>query len=209
VGGDTIRVDLEHSVLLFPTQGSYPPLNPLDSQVSRLFFTTVPSLPAAAVLGGPSSFSPTSPPQRAQTFDSAIVKSSLQVSNVSLSCYVYLLHPQDDGSGNPIDQVMSDLHRKDTGPLDQAQYGDPSANIWGLYLSIAKTFDKERVDSWSARTDGVLEFVRVHPRRFSNRGCKVADTRNGHPLYKLDTPSPCCLKFSPTSPKFANVSSEN
>jgi len=50
---------------------SLPP-NTLDSRISRLFLTTVPSLPAAVGLGGSTSFSPTGPPQRAQTSDTAI-----------------------------------------------------------------------------------------------------------------------------------------
>ena len=56
---------------------------------------------------------------------------------------------------------MGDLHRRDTGPLGQAQYGDPSAKIWGLYLSLAEKFDKGHGDSWTGNTDGVLVFVRV------------------------------------------------
>ena len=61
---------------------------------------------------------------------------------------------------------MGDLPRRDTGPLGQAQYGDPSAKIWGLYLSLAEKFDKEHGDSWAGNTDGVLVFVRVHPPLF-------------------------------------------
>ena len=57
---------------------------------------------------------------------------------------------------------MGNLHRRDTGPLGQAQYGDPSAKIWGLYLSLAEKFDKGHGDSWAGNTDGVLVFVRVH-----------------------------------------------
>ncbi|KAF8266272.1 hypothetical protein EI94DRAFT_1586334, partial [Lactarius quietus] len=62
---------------------------------------------------------------------------------------------------------MSNLHqglhptRRDTGPLGQAQYGDPSAKIWGLYLSLAEKFDKEHGDSWAGNIDGVLVFVRT------------------------------------------------
>lgn len=124
MGGDAIQADLEHGVL------------PSSIQVS--------SLPAAG-FSGSTSFSPTSPPQSAQTSDSAIEE------KFSL----------DDGFGSAqtIDQVMSDFHRRDTGPLGQAQYGDPSAKIWGLYLSLAEKFDKEHGDSWSGNTDGVLVFT--------------------------------------------------
>ena len=66
---------------------------------------------------------------------------------------------------------MNDLRRRDTGPFGQAQYGDPSARIWGLYLSVAEKFDKAHSDSWSGNTDGVLVFVRVHSRHFSYRSC--------------------------------------
>ena len=73
---------------------------------------------------------------------------------------------QDDGFNSPqaIGQVMSDLRRRDTGPFGQAQYGDPSAKIWGLYLSLAEKFDKEHSVSWAGNVDGVLVFVRVHSR---------------------------------------------
>ncbi|KAH9053812.1 hypothetical protein EDB87DRAFT_159792 [Lactarius vividus] len=54
---------------------------------------------------------------------------------------------------------MNGFNRRDTGPLGQAQYGDPSAKIWGLYLSLAEKFDKEHGDSWAGNTDGVLVFT--------------------------------------------------
>jgi hypothetical protein len=80
---------------------------------------------------------------------------------------VYSLHLPDDGvgPGQSIDQVVNNLHpiRRDTGPLGQAQYGDPSAKIWGLYLSQAEKVDNAHGDAWAGNTDGVLVFVRVHP----------------------------------------------
>ncbi|KAH9029297.1 hypothetical protein EDB83DRAFT_2654891 [Lactarius deliciosus] len=107
----------------------------------------VPTLSAVAGLGRSASFSPISSPQSAQTSDSAIEE------KFSL----------DDGFGSlsaqTIDQVMSGFHRRDTGPLGQAQYGDPSAKIWGLYLSLAEKFDKGHGDSWAGNTDGVLVFT--------------------------------------------------
>jgi len=55
---------------------------------------------------------------------------------------------------------MNDPQRRDTGLTGQTLYSDPSAKIWGLYLSQAEKFDKEHSDSWTANTDGVLVFVR-------------------------------------------------
>lgn len=76
-------------------------------------------------------------------------------------------HPvstQDDrfgGAQSPtIDQVMNNIPRRDTGLTGQTLYGDPSAKIWGLYLSQAEKLDKEHCESWTANTDGVLVFVR-------------------------------------------------
>ncbi|KAH9992202.1 hypothetical protein BJV74DRAFT_401965 [Russula compacta] len=70
---------------------------------------------------------------------------------------------QDDrfsGTQTPaIDQVLEDLQRRDTGLTGQTLYGDPSAKIWGLYLSQAEKFDKDHSDSWTANTDGVLVFT--------------------------------------------------
>ena len=91
------------------------------------------------------------------------------MSNVSSTCYVCSLHLKDDVLGSP--QVKTDLRRRDTGPFGQAQYGDPSAKIWGLYLSLAEKFDKEHSESWAGNTDGVLVFVRVHPRHCPYQSC--------------------------------------
>jgi hypothetical protein len=55
---------------------------------------------------------------------------------------------------------MNQEFRRDTSSSYQATYGDPSAKIWGLYLSQAEKADKEHSDSWTANTDGVLVFVR-------------------------------------------------
>ncbi|KAI9450062.1 hypothetical protein BJY52DRAFT_1358249, partial [Lactarius psammicola] len=93
----------------------------------------VPSLPATG-------FSPISLPPRSQTYDSVIPLAPIEEK--------FTLVPPT------IDQVIGDLHRRDTD-----QYSDPSAKIWGLCLSKAKKFDKERVDGWSKRTDGVLVFT--------------------------------------------------
>jgi len=54
---------------------------------------------------------------------------------------------------------MNDPQRRDTGFTGQTLYSDPSAKIWGLYLSQAEKFDKEHSDSWTANTDGVLVFT--------------------------------------------------
>ena len=117
------------------------------------------------------------------------------MSRVPLACYVYSLRPPDDGFGSGLttDQVIGDLHRRDTGPLGQAQYGDPSAKIWGLYLSLAEKFDKEHGDSWAGNTDGVLVFVRVHPPLFSNRVCTQLEAdrsflRDGGHFYRSELP---------------------
>ncbi|KAI9511939.1 hypothetical protein F5148DRAFT_184342 [Russula earlei] len=50
-------------------------------------------------------------------------------------------------------------HRRDTGLTGQTMYSDPSAKIWGLYLSQAEKFDKDHSDSWTANLDGVLVFT--------------------------------------------------
>jgi len=99
------------------------------------------------------------------------MKRSLKVSNEipllppHLSFYnAYSPCIQDNrfgGAQSPtIDQVMNNLPRRDTGLTGQTLYGDPSAKIWGLYLSQAEKFDKEHCESWAANTDGVLVFVR-------------------------------------------------
>ncbi|KAI0246694.1 hypothetical protein BJV78DRAFT_1252285 [Lactifluus subvellereus] len=53
---------------------------------------------------------------------------------------------------------MTSRHRRGTSSSSQTAYGDPSAKIWGLYLSQAEKIDKEHSDSWTANTDGVLVF---------------------------------------------------
>ena len=77
---------------------------------------------------------------------------------------VYSHYIQDNmfgGAQSPtIEQAMNNLPRRDTGLTGQTLYGDPSAKIWGLYLSQAEKVDKEHCDSWAANTDGVLVFVR-------------------------------------------------
>ncbi|KAN0127564.1 hypothetical protein V8E53_014652, partial [Lactarius tabidus] len=55
---------------------------------------------------------------------------------------------------------MNDLHRKEPGPIGQAN-GDPPEKILGLYLAQAEKSDKENSESWRANTDGVLVFTGV------------------------------------------------
>ncbi|KAH9957142.1 hypothetical protein BC827DRAFT_722637 [Russula dissimulans] len=98
-------------------------------------------------LGGSTILGPVSSPQSMYVSDSVIEE------KVS----------QDDVFGraqSPTSrQVMNDLQRRDTGLTGQTMYSDPSAKIWGLYLSQAEKFDKEHSDSWTANTDGVLVFT--------------------------------------------------
>jgi hypothetical protein len=43
--------------------------------------------------------------------------------------------------------------------FQSSSYGNPSAKIWGLYLSQAEKIDKEHSETWSENTNGVLVFV--------------------------------------------------
>jgi hypothetical protein len=63
---------------------------------------------------------------------------------------------------------MNDLHRKEPGPIGQAN-GDPPEKILGLYLAQAEKSDKENSESWRANTDGVLVFVRITLQFFKSR----------------------------------------
>ncbi|KAI0298061.1 hypothetical protein B0F90DRAFT_1736076 [Multifurca ochricompacta] len=104
--------------------------------------------PLATGLGGPLKTGVASPLQSAQTSDSAVEEKFSLDDGLAASA-----------RSPTIDRVMDNFHRRDTRPLGQSIYGDPSAKIWGLYLSHAEKFDKEHSDSWTANTDGVLVFT--------------------------------------------------
>jgi hypothetical protein len=83
-----------------------------------------------------------------------------------LSLCVHSLLTQDDDDATPgatdlrnNRRRMNELPRRDTSSSYQTSYGDPSAKIWGLYLSQAEKYDKEHSETWSENTNGVLVFV--------------------------------------------------
>ena len=79
----------------------------------------------------------------------------------SLPSFIYALIPNRRFSSCPelskwrYEQYAAKTHR----PY-RTSYSDPSAKIWGLYLSQAKKLDKGHSESWIENIEGVLVFVR-------------------------------------------------
>lgn len=42
---------------------------------------------------------------------------------------------------------------------DEGNYGDPSDQLFSVYLAQADKFDKEQSESWKGDTEGILVFV--------------------------------------------------
>ncbi|KAI0246693.1 hypothetical protein BJV78DRAFT_117350 [Lactifluus subvellereus] len=109
-------------------------------------FITVPPHSAIKALGRSTTSSPRQYTQSDES-DSEVEKKTYPNDNETASAQV----PRDN-------LRMNYQHRRGTSSSSQTAYGDPSARIWGLYLSQAKKIDKEHSDSWTANTDGVLVF---------------------------------------------------
>jgi hypothetical protein len=165
MSGDTVRSDLEygpspssrHSSLSY----SLMCVEAASGQCIR-FQTRVALLDQRSTVLQPPALSrcilPSCPSRRSPLKVSDEFPSPLFLVNAHSPCI------KDDrfcGAQSPtIDQVMNNIPRRDTGLTGQTLYGDPSAKIWGLYLSQAEKYDKEHCESWTANTDGVLVFVR-------------------------------------------------
>jgi hypothetical protein len=111
----------------------------------------------------------TSLPQHAQTDDDDTgVKEDASrggwPDSTVLSLCVHSPLTQDVGDAIPgarasMNNRMNEQPRRDTYSFQPPPYGNPSAKIWGLYLSRAEKTDKGVLETWSDITNGVLVLV--------------------------------------------------